>query len=111
MGLLKNILELKGKTLICDCPESILCTGDALALEFYATVSGKAIAECGDLTFCHEAGMEVSQSKRREVIPASRVDALAQIPPIIKVARRSTASWQRSRVCTHQLSSKTSSSR
>ena len=87
VGLLKDILELKGKTLICDCPEGILCTGDALALEFYATVSGKAIVESGNLTFCHEAGALESQSRHREVIPAGRMNQLAQIPPPMKVAR------------------------
>ena len=51
MGLLEGILELKGKTLLCDCPGDILCTGDALALEFYTAVSGRTIVEIGVL-FC-----------------------------------------------------------
>ena len=49
----------------------MLCTGDALALEVYARISGKTIVEIGNLTFCHEAGAWGSQSRQREVIPAA----------------------------------------
>ena len=86
-GLLDDILELEGKTLVCDCPKGMLCTGDALALEVYARISGKTIVEIGNLTFCHEAGAWGSQNRQREVIPAAGTGQGAQIPPPMKISR------------------------